>query len=35
MDWWQWLEIVAAVVVLVILASSLPSFVRYWKMRRM
>jgi len=35
MNGWEWLGIVAAIVVVVILASSLPSFVRYWKMRRM
>ena len=35
MSWWQWLLAVAAVLTAVMLVVTLPSVVRYWKIRRM
>lgn len=35
MSWWQWLLAVAAVVAAVMLVVTLPSVVRYWKIRKM
>lgn len=35
MTWWHWLLAVLAVALTIVMAVTLPSVVRYWKIRRM
>ena len=35
MDWWQWVVVVGALALVVVLAVNMPDIIRYWKISKM